>query len=74
MFDYLTELEEKKQHPFDFIILDPPAFTKSSHTVKSAFRGYKEINLKAMKLLPRGGRGLMRGECAAWMNRKKTIL
>lgn len=55
VFDYLTELEEKKQHPFDFIILDPPAFTKSSHTVKSAFRGYKEINLKAMKLLPRGG-------------------
>ena len=55
VFEYLTELEEKKQHPFDFIILDPPAFTKSSHTVKSAFRGYKEINLKAMKLLPRGG-------------------
>lgn len=55
VFDYLTDLEEKKQHPFDFIILDPPAFTKSSHTVKSAFRGYKEINLKAMKLLPRGG-------------------
>ena len=55
VFDYLTELEEKKQHPYDFIILDPPAFTKSSHTVKSAFRGYKEINLKAMKLLPRGG-------------------
>jgi len=55
VFEYLTDLENKKQHPFDFIILDPPAFTKSSHTVKSAFRGYKEINLKAMKLLPRGG-------------------
>lgn len=55
VFEYLTELEEKKQHPFDFIILDPPAFTKSSHRVHSAFRGYKEINMKAMKLLPRGG-------------------
>ncbi|MCF0120317.1 MAG: class I SAM-dependent methyltransferase, partial [Oscillospiraceae bacterium] len=40
---------------YDLIILDPPAFTKSSATVKSAIRGYKEINLKAMKLLPRGG-------------------
>ena len=40
---------------YDYIILDPPAFTKSSSTVKAAARGYKEINLKAMKLLPRGG-------------------
>ena len=40
---------------YDLIILDPPAFTKSSSTVKNALRGYKEINLKAMKLLPRGG-------------------
>ena len=43
------------KRPYDFIILDPPAFTKSSSTVSSAYRGYKEINLKAMKLLPRGG-------------------
>ncbi len=41
--------------PYDFIILDPPAFTKSRKTVKSAERGYKEINYRAMKLLPRGG-------------------
>ena len=40
---------------YDFIILDPPAFTKSRSTVKDAMRGYKEINLKAMRLLPRGG-------------------
>ena len=40
---------------FDFIILDPPAFTKSRQTVESAARGYKEINLRAMRLLPRGG-------------------
>jgi 23S rRNA (cytosine1962-C5)-methyltransferase len=48
-------LEEEKKSDYDFIILDPPAFTKSRKTVKSAARGYKEINLKAMKLLPRGG-------------------
>ena len=44
-----------KNHLYDFIILDPPAFTKSGHTVHNAMRGYKEINLKAMRLLPRGG-------------------
>lgn len=55
MFDLLTDLYRKGGHPYDFIILDPPAFTKSSSTVKSAERGYKEINLKAMRLLPRGG-------------------
>lgn len=55
VFDLLTMLAEEKSHAYDFIILDPPAFTKSGSTVKNAIRGYKEINLKAMKLLPRGG-------------------
>lgn len=55
VFDLLTRLAEEKSHAYDFIILDPPAFTKSGSTVKNAIRGYKEINLKAMKLLPRGG-------------------
>lgn len=55
VFDLLSELYERGGYPFDFIILDPPAFTKSSGTVKSAMRGYKEINLKAMRLLKRGG-------------------
>ena len=55
VFDLLTALARERSRAYDFIILDPPAFTKSSATVKSAFRGYKEINLKAMKLLPRGG-------------------
>ncbi len=55
VFDLLTELDDKNSHDYDFIILDPPAFTKSSSTVANAIRGYKEINLKAMKLLPRGG-------------------
>ena len=55
VFDLLTELYRAGGHPYDFIILDPPAFTKSSSTVRAAERGYKEINLKAMRLLPRGG-------------------
>lgn len=55
VFDLLSELFNKHSHEYDFIILDPPAFTKSGSTVKNAIRGYKEINLKAMKLLPRGG-------------------
>ena len=54
VFDLLPQLE--KQPPkYDFIILDPPAFTKSRKTVASALTGYKEINYRAMRLLPRGG-------------------
>ena len=53
VFDLLPSLS--RSEGFDFIILDPPAFTKSRATVKNAARGYKEINYRAMKLLPRGG-------------------
>ena len=53
-FQLLPRLE-KEGHPYDFIILDPPAFTKARRTVDNAMRGYKEINYRAMKLLPRGG-------------------
>ena len=59
VFDLLPALSEpemvRRYGQFDFIILDPPAFTKSRQTVESAARGYKEINLRAMRLLPRGG-------------------
>ena len=55
VFDLLTEMDASKKCDYDFIILDPPAFTKSSATVRNAYNGYKEINKKAMKLLPRGG-------------------
>ena len=54
VFDLLPQLE-KQPRKYDFIILDPPAFTKSRKTVQSAMTGYKEINYRAMKLLPRGG-------------------
>jgi len=55
VFELLTSLSERGKCDYDLIILDPPAFTKSRETVKNAYRGYKEINLKAMKLLRRGG-------------------
>ena len=55
VFELLPRLEVQGGKPYDFIILDPPAFTKSRKTVKSAQRGYKEINLRALRLLPRGG-------------------
>ena len=55
VFDYLTEHASSGDRQWDFIILDPPAFTKSRNTVKSASAGYEKINYLAMKLLPRGG-------------------
>jgi 23S rRNA (cytosine1962-C5)-methyltransferase len=55
VLDLLSELERTGKKPYDFIILDPPAFTKSRKTIEGALRGYKEINFRAMKLLPRGG-------------------
>ena len=55
VFDLLTNMAEEKKCDYNFIILDPPAFTKSSQTAQNAYKGYKEINMKAMKLLPRGG-------------------
>jgi 23S rRNA (cytosine1962-C5)-methyltransferase len=51
VFDYLRETQEK----FDLIILDPPAFAKTKHDVQKAARGYKEINMQAVKLLNSGG-------------------
>lgn len=55
VFELLTKLNAGKSHAYDFIILDPPAFTKSRSTVRNATKGYREINTLAMKLLPRGG-------------------
>jgi len=54
VFDLLPQLAEQPR-TYDFIILDPPAFTKSRRTIHNAMTGYKEINYRAMKLLPRGG-------------------
>ena len=61
VLDYLPELRRDRTRlreeggPFDLIVLDPPAFTKSRGTVRNATRGYRQINCDAMRLLPRGG-------------------
>ena len=54
VFELLPELERKKEQ-FDVVILDPPAFAKSRTAVKNAVKGYREINLRAMKLVKDGG-------------------
>lgn len=54
VFALLPRLEAEGRK-FDVIILDPPAFTKSRSSVKNAVKGYREINLRAMKLLKDGG-------------------
>lgn len=54
VFDLLRELESSGER-FDTIVLDPPAFAKNRSSIKAAARGYKEINLRAIKLLSPGG-------------------
>jgi 23S rRNA (cytosine1962-C5)-methyltransferase len=54
VFDSLREMENAGER-FDTIVLDPPAFAKNRASVRSAMRGYKEINLRALKLLNPGG-------------------
>lgn len=54
VFDLLPRLEQEGQR-FDVVILDPPAFTKSRNSIKNAVKGYREINLRGMKLVKDGG-------------------
>ena len=54
VFDLLPELE-RQDETFDVVILDPPAFTKSRNSVKNAVKGYREINLRGIKLVRDGG-------------------
>lgn len=53
-FDLLRNYDNENRK-FDTVILDPPAFTKSKETVKDAIRGYKEINLRGLKIIKSGG-------------------
>lgn len=54
VFELLPRLEEAKE-TFDVVILDPPAFTKSRNSVKNAVKGYREINIRGLKLVRDGG-------------------
>ncbi|MCL6590688.1 MAG: class I SAM-dependent rRNA methyltransferase [Firmicutes bacterium] len=66
VFDFLRDQVGKKEE-YDLIILDPPAFTKSKQTMDGAIRGYKEINLRALKMLGPGGI-LVTCSCSYHMN------
>ena len=74
VLDYLPELARDRRRlreeggPFDLIVLDPPAFTKSRGTVSHAAHGYREINYEALRLLPRGGY-LATCSCSHFMTR-----
>lgn len=74
VLEYLPELRQERARlreqggPFDLIVLDPPAFTKSRGTIKHAAKGYREINYEAMRLLPRGGY-LATCSCSHFMTR-----
>jgi 23S rRNA (cytosine1962-C5)-methyltransferase len=54
VFDFLTEASRAGKQ-WDIVVLDPPAFAKSKGAIANAYRGYKEINLRAMKCIPEGG-------------------
>ena len=74
VFELLPELENKGEK-FDVVILDPPAFTKSRNSVKNAVKGYREINVRGMKLVEDGG-FLATCSCSHFMDSelfKKTI-
>ena len=66
VFELLPRLEEQGE-TFDVVILDPPAFTKSRNSIKNAVKGYREINLRAMKLVKDGG-FLATCSCSHFMN------
>ena len=54
VFELLPQLEQEGRQ-FDVVILDPPAFTKSRNTIKNAMKGYREINIRGLKLVKDGG-------------------
>jgi 23S rRNA (cytosine1962-C5)-methyltransferase len=53
-FDFLKAADQEKQH-YDTIVLDPPAFARQKSNLEAALRGYKELNLRALKILNPGG-------------------
>lgn len=70
-FDFLREQEKAKER-YDLIILDPPAFTKSKESIPGAIRGYKEINLRAIRMLRPGGM-LVSASCSHHMDAETFV-
>jgi 23S rRNA (cytosine1962-C5)-methyltransferase len=71
VFDFLRDLEQAGER-FDVINLDPPAFAKNRNAIEGATRGYKEINLRAMKLLTSGGT-LITSTCSYHMSEEMFL-
>ena len=71
VFDLLREMEQSGER-FDVINLDPPAFAKNRASVEGAMRGYKEINLRAMKMLTKGGT-LVTSTCSYHMSEESFL-
>lgn len=71
VFDLLREMEQAGER-FDVINLDPPAFAKNRASIEAAARGYKEINLRAMKMLTRGGT-LITSTCSYHMSEEAFL-
>jgi 23S rRNA (cytosine1962-C5)-methyltransferase len=70
-FDYLRRAVQEGQH-YGLVILDPPAFAKNKASLDGAARGYKEINLQALKLLEPGG-VLATFSCSYWLSRERFL-
>ncbi len=70
-FDLLNDLDDAGAR-FDVVVLDPPAFAKSKRAVDRALRGYKEINLRAMRILEPGGR-LLSFSCSYHVDRDRFL-
>jgi len=71
VFDLLREMEQSGER-FDMINLDPPAFAKNRASIEGAMRGYKEINLRAMKMLAPGGT-LVTSTCSYHMSEESFL-
>ena len=70
-FEVLRDFEHRRRH-FDTVVLDPPAFAKSRSAISAALRGYKEINLRAMRILRPGGI-LLTASCSFHISRAQFL-
>lgn len=70
-FEVLRDFEHRRRH-FDTVVLDPPAFAKSKSAVAAALRGYKEINLRALRILRPGG-ALLTASCSFHVSRPQFL-